>query len=392
MNPVGNRERFSKNLQGDLVVLSAYDSMQLSADMAAPFTQESNFLWLTGISEPGWKLILEANTGKSVLVAPYRSEVSSLFDGRTDEAAIRACSGIDTIIPADEFEVTLRHLAKRHTVVRMVHDTYPYEFVTNPAQKDLRTTLDRIFTTVELCNRELSELRAIKQPEEIRAIQHAIDLTIKGFDHVRSMLSGAKHEFELEAEFSYLFTRSGASHAYAPIIAAGPNACTLHYGANNSKLKSRELILMDVGAKVDGYAADITRTFCKGEPTKRQRNVYKAVEAAHYKIISLLQPMLAVESYQQSVDEIMREALREVGLPDTEESLRRYFPHAISHGLGVDVHDSLGRPKFLEEGMVLTVEPGIYIPEEGIGVRIEDDILITSSGHRNLSAALSTSL
>jgi len=392
MNPESNRKRFMNVLQGEIAVLTAHELMQQAADMAAPFLQEGNFFWLTGLNEAGWRLIIDASTGKEMLVAPTRSETSSLFDGGMDEQSIRRTSGIDMIISFDEFEATLRQLAKRHTVARTVHDTYSYEFVTNPAQKDLRATLERIFTSVELCNRELSELRAIKQPAELRAIQDAINLTISGFEMVRLALPVAKYEYELEAEFSYLFTKSGSGHAYAPIVAAGANACTLHYGTNDSKLKSRELVLMDIGARVNGYAADITRTICKGEPTKRQQLIHRAVEAVHHEIIGLLEPMLSVESYQHSVDEIMREALRSIDLPDSEEALRRYFPHAISHGLGVDVHDSLGRPKYFQENMVLTVEPGIYIPEEGIGVRIEDDILITKTGHRNLSAALSTSL
>jgi Xaa-Pro aminopeptidase len=149
---------------------------------------------------------------------------------------------------------------------------------------------------------------------------------------------------------------------------------------------------MDMGASYGGYAADISRTYVKGQPTKRQLEVYAAVEAAHQRIISLVEPMFSVEAYQVAVDKIMSEALSSIGLQSDKDGRRRYFPHAISHGLGIDVHDSLGAPKYFAENMVLTVEPGIYIPEENIGVRIEDDILVTSSGHKNLSAGLSTGL
>ncbi len=149
---------------------------------------------------------------------------------------------------------------------------------------------------------------------------------------------------------------------------------------------------MDVGAFYGGYAADISRTYVKGEPTKRQAAVHQAVEVAHHRIIKLIEPMLSVEEYQRSVDKIMKEALDSIGLQSDDTGLRKYFPHAISHGLGIDVHDSLGAPKYFETNMVLTVEPGIYIPEENIGVRIEDDILVTANGRKNLSAALSTGL
>jgi len=173
-------------------------------------------------------------------------------------------------------------------------------------------------------------------------------------------------------------------------VAAGANACTLHYAHNRSKVMGRQLVLMDVGASYGGYTADITRTYAKGEPTKRQRQVHEAVEAAHHRIIGLIRPMLAVDEYQREVDAIMREAIASLGLPSDDAALRRYFPHAVSHGLGIDVHDSLGSPRFLQAGMVLTVEPGIYLPEEGIGVRIEDDILVTAAGNENLSRRLST--
>ena len=164
---------------------------------------------------------------------------------------------------------------------------------------------------------------------------------------------------------------------------------------NDDKLRPRELLLLDIGARVDGYAADITRTYAVGEPTKRQIEVHEAVETAQKEIIGLLQPNLSVEQYQKDVDRVMSKALQSLGLMhgvDDEKNYRKYFPHAVSHGLGVDVHDSLGGPRMLVPGMVLTVEPGIYIPEEKIGVRIEDNILITEKGHVNLSARLSSSL
>ena len=208
-------------------------------------------------------------------------------------------------------------------------------------------------------------------------------------------LSKLKTEYEVEAEFTYYFRRHNAQHAYDPIVAAGGNACTLHYGDNAARLKKRELLLMDIGARSDGYPADITRTWAIGEPTKRQREVHAAVQEAQQRIIALIAPDLAVDAYQREVDEIMIDALMKLGLMKSrndEKAYHRYFPHAVSHGLGVDVHDSLGRPKRLLVDMVLTVEPGIYIPEEGIGVRIEDDILVAPGGHENLSGALSTEL
>jgi Xaa-Pro aminopeptidase len=227
-------------------------------------------------------------------------------------------------------------------------------------------------------------------------MKQAINLTMGAFEYVKENLASFTYEYEVEAEFSYWFTKQGAKgHAYDPIVASGSNACTLHYVDNDSKLKKRDLLLLDIGARVSGYAADITRTYALGEPTKRQSEVHEVLQTAQQKIIRLIRPELLVEEYQQKVDDIMGDAMIALGLiktKDDEKNYRKYFPHAVSHGLGVDVHDSLGGPKYFKPGMVLTVEPGIYIPEEGIGVRIEDDILVTEKGRTNLSSRLSTDL
>lgn len=379
-------------LEGGVAVLTGYASMQQSGDMAAPFLQESNFLWLSGIDEPGWKIIIDAKSNRTTLVAPHRSDVSTLFDGGISVDSALKTSSANAVIGLDELEGFLRRLARDHSVVYDVFDQTPYEFTLNPAQRETHLLLERTFKSVVSCRRQLAQLRAIKQPEEIVSIRRAVGLTMAAFEDVKQSLAQSKYEYELEAIYSHTFKRVGADHAYAPIIASGENACTLHYARNDHRLRSGKMVLMDVGARVHGYAADITRTYAKGKPTKRHIAVHAAVERAHHRIISLIEPMLSVQVYQSEVDAIMTEALAEVGLPSDEVSLRKYFPHAVSHGLGVDVHDSLGSPKHFKAGMVLTVEPGIYIPEEGIGVRIEDDILVTATGRENLSTALSTGL
>ena len=240
----------------------------------------------------------------------------------------------------------------------------------------------------------MAELRAIKSPEEIAAIRRAVALTVQAFTSVRTQLGEYRHEYEIEADMTRDFRRLDARHAYEPIIASGDHAVTLHYIQNSGKLAKTQPVLIDVGARIDGYAADITRTYCL-KPTKRQQAVHRAVEIAHQRIIALLGPDKLVTEYLAEVDDAMKDALSELGLLEDRsdnETYRRYFPHAISHGLGIDVHDSLGAPRYFRPGMVLTVEPGIYIPEEGIGVRIEDDILITEMGHENLSRKLPTGL
>ena len=394
-----NRASLNHAIHGGVVVMAAYAQMQRGNDTAFRFEQEANFWWLTGIEAPEWWLICDGTKSKTWLVAPHISEAHEIFEGSMAADTAKTISGADEVITHDKAMDLLHDLAKKHSVVYTLGDQ-PYsehlDFTLNPGPKKLHDLLKRTFRSVQDCRKELAQLRAIKQPEEIAAIKKAIATTIEGFETVQATLEDCHHEYEVEAEFSYLFRKNGATgHAYDPIVAAGGNACTLHYVDNSAKLKKRELLLLDVGARVDGYAADITRTYAIGEPTKRQAQVHRAVQTAHQAVIDLLKPDLSVEEYHRQVDEIMKRALQEVGVmngPADTAAFRKYFPHAISHGLGVDVHDSLGGPKYFKPGMVLTVEPGIYIPEEGIGVRIEDDILITPSGHTNLSARLSTDL
>ncbi len=394
-----NRERLADQLIGGLVITTAYSSMQRSGDMAFKFEQESNFWWLTGIDAPDWWLIVDNGRRKSWLVAPNVSESHQIFDGSLSPAAAMAVSGVDEVIGYDEALKMLRTLAKKHSVAYTLgeppHAEY-FDFHLNPAPKKLHDLLKRTFNSIQDCRKDISALRAIKQPEEIVAMRKAINLTVDTFESVKSMVSRAKYEYEVEAEFSYYFRKNGAAgHAYDPIVASGKNACTLHYVNNNARLKKRQLLLLDIGARHAGYAADITRTYSLGEPTKRQAAVHEAVQRAQQEIIELIGPNVPIEQYQRDVDAIMRDALGGLGLmqsTEDETNYRKYFPHAVSHGLGVDVHDSLGAPKYLRSGMVLTVEPGIYIPEEGIGVRIEDDILVTNGGRDNLSGHLSTDL
>lgn len=394
----GNRQRVMEQLEGGVLVASAYSTMQRSNDAALKFEQEANFWYLTGIERADWWLVVDASRGKSWLVSPDVDPVHALFDGQLSLEQAKEISGVDEVISRAEADELLAQIARHHQLVYTIDqpdraDTFG--FVLNPALREMRERLTRKFADVQDFRLTLAKLRAIKQPLEIKAMESAIDITASTLEEMRNNFGVYKHEYEIEADISRGFRAKGSSgHAYDPIVAAGGNACTLHYIENNAKLAKRSLVLLDVGAQVEHYAADITRTYAYGEPTKRQRAVHAAVQAAHRNIIDMLAPGLSVREYSERVDARMQQALMELGLIDStdDEKYRNYFPHAISHGLGIDVHDSLGAPKEFTPGMVLTVEPGIYIPEENIGVRIEDDILITEKGHRNLSAKIPTDL
>ena len=390
-----NRRHIIEKIGGSYVVLGAHRKLQQQSDMAYAFSQEPNFWYVTGITEADWYVVI-APDGKDFLIRPERDEVHITFDGETAEADIIQLSGIHKILDPTEGQRELRRIARTHKLVHTVdHPSYAshYDFSCNPAIGTTKRMLKRIFDSVQDCTREFAVLRAIKQPEEVKIMQSAIDCTVAAFKQVREQFESFNHEYEIEAAFTYAFGMLGGyAHAYTPIVASGKNACTLHYINNRSPLRSGSLVLIDIGANVEGYAADITRTYEYKKSSKRQQQVQQTVVNAHEQIIKLIEPGLPVDLYQSNVDQIMTNALKELRLYESEASLRRYFPHAISHGLGIDVHDSLGAPRQFAENMVLTVEPGIYIPEENIGVRIEDDILVTKTGRRNMSAKLSTAL
>jgi Xaa-Pro aminopeptidase len=388
------RKKLSETLQGEPAVLTAFSAMQQTNDSSAPFVQESIFFWLTGIAEPDWKVVLLGE--KTWLVPPAKSDIHRIFDGGLSPEEAQDIAGSATVIDKNEYEDLLREIANEHTAIYTIFKhphSSDYDFILNPAVQKLHKQLKQFFNEVKDCRRDVSKLKAIKSPEEIEHIQAAIDISIKGFNNVRDALSTAKYEYEIEAELSYAFRKAGSQgHAYEPIVGTGKNACTLHYIDNNDPLPTDGMVLIDAGARVNGYAADITRTYAIGSPSPREKAVHTAVEAAHQKIINLIKPGLSFKDYGDQADEIMKQALKSLDLLKAPDDYRRYFPHAVSHGLGIDVHDSLGGFETFQTGMVLTVEPGIYIPEEGIGVRIEDDILVTTSGRKNLSAALPTSL
>jgi Xaa-Pro aminopeptidase len=230
-------------------------------------------------------------------------------------------------------------------------------------------------------SQHIGRLRMVKQPVEIDAIQRAIDITVKTLKPLikQSKLAKFSYEYEIEAELNKGFRLGGGSgHAFDPIVACGSNACTIHYIANNGQITAGDFTIIDVGAEYDHYAADITRTVIIGQPTRRQQAVYEAVLDVQNYAFDLLRPGILMRDYEQKVEQYMGEKLRELNLIKTinHDDVRKYFPHATSHFLGLNAHDAGDYNHPLEPGVVLAVEPGIYIPEEGIGVRIEDNVVI----------------
>ncbi|OYW42618.1 hypothetical protein B7Z28_01375, partial [Candidatus Saccharibacteria bacterium 32-45-3] len=287
-----NRNNFMEAISGGVAVIASYTAMQRAGDAAQPFEQEANFWYLTGIESPDWWLIIDGSRHKSWLVAPEVSDMHQVFEGSLTAEQAKQTSGVEDVLNNSEAFDMLRDLARKHSVAYTLGDPVGLEhfnFHMNPTAKSMWQRLERTFTRVQDCRQELSVLRAIKQPEEIAAIKKVIDLTIGAFTDIKQRLDEFNYEYEIEAEFGYYFRRKGAKgHDYDPIVAFGKNACTLHYSENDSRLRKGNLLLLDVGARHHGYAADITRTYAYGTPTKYQQEVHTAVDTAHHEIVKLI--------------------------------------------------------------------------------------------------------
>jgi Xaa-Pro aminopeptidase len=393
-----NRLRLRELFTGTApIVVTANGLMQRGGDNAFQFAQDANFWYLTGLDEPDLVLVMDRD--REYLIVPERSVSRQAFDGALDPAEFRKISGISLILEGaegwDELNKRLKKVKHVATVAAPPAYVDQLGLFTNPARATLIERLKNTNPDLDLLDitPHLVRMRTIKQPEELAAIQTAIDVTLASLKTLTrpASLARYKHEYELEAELGREFRRRGAAgHSFAPIVAAGQRACTLHNVANNGDLSRGELLVLDVGAEVEHYAADITRTVALGMASKRQKQVHEAVLAVQEFALSQLRPGVMLRDYELAVEHFMGEKLRELGLirSISHKAVRRFYPHATSHFLGLNVHDVGEYDRPLEAGMVLTVEPGIYIPKEGIGVRIEDDVLITAKGVKNLSAKL----
>lgn len=389
-----NRQRLQAAAsQADVLILTASGLVQRSNDTSFAFRQDSNFWYVTGVDEPDVIIVITAK--RSYLVVPGRSDSRQVFDGSIDLERLRQVSGVDEVMMADEgWEAIATDITGSHVGIIEPPRSYlaSLGLYANPARARLRRQLRRVdgFKSLIDIRPELIGLRMTKQSVELDAIKDAIALTGDALQRVRDQIDTYQHEYDVEADITAVFKRGQAGHAYEPIIASGKNACTLHYIQNDSSVRRGDLLLMDVGAEVSNYAADITRTVAIGKPSKRQQEVYNAVLEMQQYAYDQLQPGITIRDYEQRIEKQMGVALKRLGLitSSNRSDIRHYYPHATSHFLGLDVHDAADYSVELTPGMVLTVEPGIYIPEEGVGIRIEDDVVISGTGVTILSENL----
>jgi Xaa-Pro aminopeptidase len=409
MNPIftseffiNNRTRLKQTAETTApVVITANGLLQSGGDTSYPFNQDASFWYLTGCDMPD--VILVCHPDGDYLIVPSRAGSRVDFDGQIDHQRLAKVSGIKLILDETKgWQLLNDQLNKAKQVATLVAAPVyikAFGMYTNPARQTLIEKLKlnrRQFNVLDL-TREIAQLRVIKQPTEIIAIQKAVDITIASLEHIQKRAkAGAYHfEYEVEAELNRDFRRlGGRGHAFAPIVAGGIRACTLHNVQNDGQLQPSELLLCDVGADYQHYAADLTRTFSIGVPTNRQQALYAAVLETQVFALAILKPGVLLKEYEQKVRQFLGIKLRELGLITivNQKNISRYLPHAVSHYLGLNTHDIGFYSEPLKPGMVLTVEPGIYVPKEAIGIRIEDDVLITETGNRVLSSHLSHGL
>ncbi len=410
LNPkifIQNRQRFIKKMKpNSIAIFNSNDEVPSNGDALYRFQQNSDLFWLTGIDQEDTMLVLFPDNPdqkyREVLVLVRPNELKEKWDGkrlRANEG--KEISGAQTVVWLDSIEGLLQqwiHLAETIYLNTNENDrksswieTRDYRYAKEMQQRFPLHQYER-------SARIMKELRGVKTKEEVEVLKVAVDITHKAFNRVMKFVKPGVYEHEVEAEIIHEFLRNRAKgEAYGSIIASGDRARTLHYVSNNAECKDGELLLMDFGANYGGYCADLTRTIpVNGKFTKRQKELYNACLAIHVYCRSILKPGISVIDYTNKVGDEATKQFLKVGLLKKEDvknenrnelesrPFRKYLYHGISHHLGVDVHDLGTRTSPLQAGMLLTIEPGIYVEEEQLGIRIENNVWLTRSGSVDL--------
>ena len=401
---IQNRKRFIEKMdKKSIAIFNSNDELPTNADQLHRFKQNSDLIWLTGIEQEDTMLVLFPDNPdamhREVLVLVRPNELKEKWDGhrlRTNEAT--AISGIKTIVWLDTLDSLLQPWIHGADTIYLNSNENDRKSNLVPVRDYRYAEMMRMRYPLHHYQRSakiLKELRAIKTGLEIEIMQQAIDITEAAFRKLLQFIKPGVNEYEIEAEIYHSFlSKRATGPAYSSIIASGDRARTLHYVENNQKCKDGELILMDFGAEYGNYCADLTRTVpVNGKFTKRQKEVYNACLHLHYYAASILKPGITIIDYTKKVGDEANIIFQKIGLlnkldvknEDPEnKAYRKYLYHGISHHLGIDVHDLGTRTAPVKAGMVFTIEPGIYIEEEKIGIRIENNFWITRNGNKDL--------
>ncbi len=405
--PKLNRDFFAKKRKELLQLLEpqstafvvSTDQLPRNGDQTFPFRQNSDLFYLTGIDQEQTILALcpeHPNPAyREVLFIRRSSKQTEVWEGHklTQEEA-KEISGINNIHWFDTFESILPELMYySQNIYISENSNFRYQRFYDDSYLRFIKRLQFLYPlhNYKRLSNLITKLRLIKSKEELDVIKYAIELTNQAFLRVLKFVRPGVCECEIEAEITHEFIKNGVrNHAYMPIIASGKDNNVLHYIFNNKVCQENDLVLMDFGAEYLNYAADLTRTVpVSGRFSKRQKQVYNAVLDIQQQMIKSIKPGQTINRINKEADRLTSEKLIELGLIDKNEvnepeKIKKYFPHGLSHFMGLDVHDVGTKDTQFEPGMVITVEPGIYIEEEGFGVRIENDILITEQDTEDL--------
>jgi Xaa-Pro aminopeptidase len=401
-----NRKRFASRMEEKgLAIFTSNDIYPTSADGTLPFKQHSDIFYLTGVDQEETMLILFPDATnpahREMLFVRETNDHIAVWEGaKLNKAQAKDRTSITTIHWSTEFEKIL------HTVIGEASTIYLNSNEHSRATIEVETREMRLSKwfrekyphhTIDRSAPIMHALRAVKDEEEIAQIQKAVDITHNGLLRVMKMIRPGVMEYVIEAEFAHEFLSNGSrGFGYTPIIASGESACVLHYIDNDKPCKEGDVILLDVGAEYGNYSADMTRCLpVSGKFTERQKDVYNAVLSVMKQATAYLKPGMIMSEYHVAVGEMMTVELLKLNLISEEDvknqssswpAYKKYFMHGTSHFLGLDVHDVGNWNKPIEVGNVFTVEPGIYIPEENLGIRLENNIVITENGNRDLFA------
>lgn len=383
------------NSMGDNSVLIQFSGKapKKSADGLYPYTPNRNFYYMTGIDEENIIFVIIKTYDKSeeFLFIPKRDELLAKWVGETiTENEAKDKSGIENILNTEDFNPKINEIIKSKNITSLFLDLERESFESSLSYEEIfAKNLKEKYPEINIKNihDSISNLRVIKDEKEVSIIEEAISITDKA---ILNLIKNAKPdmmEYEMEAYFNFTLKSNGIKDfAFDTICASGINGTVLHYVANDSKAKDGDLVLLDLGAMHKYYSADISRTFpVNGKFSERQKDVYNLVLKAQLAVIEMLKPGVTFPEINNLVHKIYAEGLKDLGVIENDNEVSKYYFHNTSHYLGLDTHDVGSRDIALEKGMIITVEPGLYIPEEAIGIRIEDNILITEDGCRNLS-------
>lgn len=397
---IRNRKKFMARMTpASLAVFNSNDIYPISADSTMPFQQHRDIFYLSGADQEETILVLfpDAHEPKhrEILFVRETNDHIAVWEGEklTKEMATDL-SGIQTIYWLSEFKKVFYGLMiEARTIYFNTNEHYRQAVETETREDRFIARCKKDFPAHQWdrSNPILQEIRGIKEAEEIALIQKACDITEKGFRRILDKVRPGIWEYEVEAEFLHEFIRNRSKgFAYTPIIASGSNANVLHYVLNNKQCRDGEMLLMDVGAEYANYSSDMTRTIpVGGRFTKRQRQVYEAVLRVKEEATAMLVPGTLLEDYHTEVGKIMTSELLGLGLLSKADvqredkdkpAYKKYFMHGTSHHLGLDTHDYGPLKTPMKAGMIFTVEPGIYIPDEQLGIRLEDDVVIREKG------------